>query len=152
MRFLILIFTIVLFPSSSKAQFYDMGPGSAWWMYQQQQQWNVQQQLWQMQHQQAINQANNYMYNYIKQLQQEAAKNIYNPVPITGTGYPVPVEDNPYKGHYETKKEECPQCGGRGYHERMYYTGSSQGNKTIRRDCGACVNGYVTKREYVLDN
>lgn len=143
MRFLILIFTLVLIPSTSKAQFYDMGPGSAWWMYQQQQQWNVQQQLWQMQHQQAINQANNYMYNYIKQLQQEAAKNIYNP---------VPVEDNPYKGHYETKKEECPQCGGRGYHERMYYTGSSQGNKTIRRDCGACVNGYVTKREYVLDN
>ena len=143
MRFLILIITIVLFPSSSKAQFYDMGPGSAWWMYQQQQQWNVQQQLWQMQHQQAINQANNYMYNYIKQLQQEGAKNMHNS---------VPVEDSPYKGHYETKKEECPQCGGRGYHERMYYTGSSQGNKTIRRDCGACVNGYVTKREYVLDN
>lgn len=143
MRFLILIFTIVLFPSSSKAQFYDMGPGSAWWMYQQQQMWNTQEQLWRMQQQQAIINAQSQLNHYMNQLQQNSINNIRNS---------VPVENTKNKGHYESKKEQCPECNGRGYFEKMYYMGSSQGNKTIRRDCGACVGGYVTKREYVLDN
>lgn len=133
----------MILPCIAKAQYYDMGPGSVMWMMQQQQLWNTQQQLWQMQQQEAIRQASVTMQNYFNTLQNNAINNIQNSVIVT---------DSPYNGHYETRKEECSNCGGRGYNEQMYYMGSSQGNKTIRRDCGACVGGYVTKREYVLDN
>lgn len=130
-----LILVIVILPWIAKAQFYDMGPGSAMW--------NTQQQLWNMQQEEVRRQASAAMHNYIQSLQNNAINNMKNSVPVT---------ESPYKGHYETRKEKCSSCSGRGYHERMYYSGSSQGNKTIRRDCGVCVGGYVTKREYVLDD
>lgn len=59
---------------------------------------------------------------------------------------------NPYKGHYETKTEQCIDCSGRGYNTKyIYHGGGRSGSVQIR--CSFCHGkGTITKREYVLDN
>lgn len=46
---------------------------------------------------------------------------------------------------HNSHEELCYNCGGKGYIEKVMYFGSSQGNKTVRIDCGMCVRGRITK-------
>lgn len=56
-----------------------------------------------------------------------------------------------HSGHYETSKERCSQCMGRGYNEKMIWHGGDR-TSTARLTCHTCHGtGFITKREYILD-
>jgi hypothetical protein len=145
MKRLFLVLAIVVLPLISKAQYYDMGPGSAMWMYQQQQAWNAQMQYWNSCNQAYMQQAAQFIQEQNQNLWRQTFNTSYE-IPTTPITVETSVTTNSSNVvNHSSHREQCSNCGGKGYIEKLMYFGSSQGNKTVRIDCGACVRGWVRK-------
>lgn len=138
MKRLFLLTAVVALPLISKAQYFDMLPGSAIWMYQKQQEWNAQSDYWNF-----CNQA--YMQHAAQALQQQF-QNMWQNDQIANQVIAIttPVSTNSSCTESRaSKKERCSTCGGTGYVEKLMYFGSSHGNRMVRRSCSNCVRGWV---------
>lgn len=97
-------------------------------------------------------------YNIAQSKKEKQASPITRPV----NDYPAnqynaePIQNNPQsstlpKGHYETRIEQCIDCQGRGYNEKMVWHGGDK-TSTVRIRCSFCHGkGTIERREYVMD-